>query len=111
VFLSLSSVGQLYNTKSIPIKVVSESQYILGIGNQEESMFLDVLTYLENNTSIRVYAVCEQHRVIGVKVMDNVYRSYDVINELLISQYPSLLLYRKNDTIFKLDCKDEIAKQ
>lgn len=111
LFLGLSSFGQLYNTATSPIKVTNELNYILGIGNQEENMFFDVLNNLQDNVSIKVYAVCESHHIIGITVQDNEYESYDVIHDLLMNKYPTLILYRKKGSILKNDCKDEILKQ
>ena len=89
----------------------TESRYIIGIGNEEMSMFKDVLANLQNSSTLKVYAVCETHRIIGITVQNSAYKSYDVLRDQLLSEFPDILLFQKNDSIFNLDCKNEILKQ
>ncbi len=89
----------------------TESKYIIGIGNEEISMFNDVLANLQNTPNLKVYAVCETHRVIGITVQNSAYKSYDVLRDELFNKFPTILLFQKDDTILNVDCKDEILKQ
>ena len=88
-----------------------ETKYIIGIGNEEIGMFNDVLANLQNSSTLKVYAVCETHRIIGITVQNSAYKSYDVLRDQLLNDYPTLLLLKKDETIFNLDCKNEILKQ
>lgn len=90
----------------------TESRYVIGIGNEGEmSMFNDVLANLQNSSTLKVYAVCETHRVIGITVQNSAYKSYDILRDQLLSEFPTILLFQKDDSIFNLDCKNEILKQ
>lgn len=110
LFTTLIS-AQTSRTSSSISPSINVTKYIIGIGNEESKMFYDVLNDLQNSTSIKVYAVCETHRVIGVTVQNNEFKSYDVLRDQLLSEYPEVLLFRKDETILNLDCKDEILKQ
>lgn len=74
-------------------------------------MYFEVLGNLQNNTAIKVYAFCETHRIIGITVENNDYKSYDEVRNELVNEYPALLLFRKDNSIFSLDCKEETLKQ
>jgi hypothetical protein len=110
---SLSSIGQVYNTAFVPDKVKRENvtEYIIGIGNQDKNIFLSVFEDLKTDAAINIYAVCETNRIFGISVQNSEYKSYDEVRDNLINMYPDILLFRKNNTIFSKDCKDEILKQ
>lgn len=111
--LSISTLGfsQLTSNnirETVPVK--SES-FVIGIGNAGSDMYNNVLDYLQNDNAISVYAVCESHHIIGIKVTNSAYKSYDLVRDLLMNEYPDILLNRKDDAIFTKDCSDEIKKQ
>ena len=109
LLISISTIGQTHN--EIPVALDGESKYIIGIGNSEQNMFFDVLQYLQNSAIIKVDAICETHRVIKIKVLNSNYKSYEMISIQLLDEFPALLLFRKEDSIFTTDCKGEILKQ
>ena len=110
---SLNGYAQLLS--NIPEIQVSENNtdvtYVIGIGNLDLSAYNDVLNYLENDVATQVYATCNMHRIIGFRVLNNGYKSYDVIRDHLLNTFNDLLLLRKDDAIFTKDCSDEILKQ
>ena len=113
LFISSFSYSQLLtlaNPSPTPNTVPSES-YVIGIGNSEIEMYADILDYLQNKEAVEVYAVCESHHIIGFRVLNSVYKSYDIIRDQLQLDYPELILLRKNETIFTKDCSEEILKQ
>ena len=87
------------------------TKYTIGIGNQESKMFFDVLAKVQNTSAIKVIAVCETNSIIGIEVENSEYKSYDEVSHFLVSEFPDISLYRKEETIFNLDCKNEILKQ
>ena len=111
MLFSLSAVAQVDKTAPVVNQLKTESRYVIGIGNQEIGMFKDVLANLQNSSTLKVYAVCETHRIIGITVQNSAYKSYDVLRDQLLSEFPTILLFRKDDSIFNLDCKNEILKQ
>jgi len=111
MLFSLSAVAQVDKTAPVVNQLKTESRYVIGIGNQEIGMFNDVLANLQNSSTLKVYAVCETHRIIGITVQNSAYKSYDVLRDQLLNDYPTLLLLKKDETIFNLDCKNEILKQ
>ena len=111
MLFSLSAVAQVDKTAPVVNQLKTESRYVIGIGNQEIGMFKDVLANLQNSSTLKVYAVCETHRIIGITVQNSAYKSYDVLRDQLLNDYPTLLLLKKDETIFNLDCKNEILKQ
>lgn len=86
-------------------------KYVIGIGNDDEKMFLEVLDFLRNTSGAKVTAMCESQNIIAVTVTQNAFKSYDVLRDLLLAEHSSLLLLRKENTILINDCKDEILKQ
>lgn len=107
VGVSAQNIEEDNQLQSIP---EAETKYIIGIGNEDISMFNDVLAKLRTNSTLRVYEVCETHRVIGVSVQNSAYKSYDVLRDQLLSEFPDILLFQKNDSIFNIECKNEILK-
>lgn len=89
----------------------AKSNYIIGIGNEDISMFNDVLISLQSNSTLKVYAICETHRAIGITVQNSAYKSYDVLRDQLLNEFPDIIVLKKDDSIFNLDCKNEILKQ
>ena len=110
-FSSLSAVAQVDKTATVVNQPKTESRYVIGIGNQEIGMFNDVLANLETSSTLKIYAICETHRVIGITVQNSDYKSYDVLRDQLLNDYPTLLLFQKDNSILNLDCKNEILKQ
>ena len=94
--------------ESNPIK---NNSYVIGVGNSDNSVYENILSFLQNNTAIDVYAICHSHNIIGFEVLNNEYKSYDVIRDLLESEFESLILLRKNESILTKDCSAEILKQ
>ena len=112
ILLFTVSVFAQTNKVALPIEpTINSSKYIIGIGNEDTKLFNNVLTDLQANANIKVYAYCERNKIIGLVVNNNGYKSYDVVRDFLLSEYPSIALYRKEETILNLDCKDEILKQ
>lgn len=106
------SVFAQTNKAVLPIEpTINSSKYIIGIGNEDTKLFNNVLTDLQANTNIKVYAYCEQNKIIGLVVNNNGYKSYDEVRDFLLNEYPDIALFRKEETILNLDCKDEIIKQ
>lgn len=98
------------NRTESAIGAIKTSNYIIGIGNPDQKMFLDVFDYTKTIVGSRIYAVCETQQVIGITVRNNEFKSYDVLRDLLLSQFPTLMLFRKDDSILNNDCKNEILK-
>lgn len=103
--------AQTNRTSSSISPSINVTKYVIGIGNVESKMFYDVLNVLQNSSSIKVYAVCETQQVLGVIVNNYTYKGYDEVRDFLLNEYPDIQLYRKDETILNLDCKDEILKQ
>lgn len=109
-FYAKSQVGTTTRTQDLIISGAS-ANYVVGIGNEEEKMFLDVLALIRNTNGVKVTFVCESQSVVAVTVIQNAFKSYDVFRDLLLAEYSNLLLFRKDNTILVNDCKDEILKQ
>jgi len=90
----------------------ANNKFIIGIGNSDVNVYKNVLTYLEDDPSINVYAICDAHHIIGFKINNsNANNSYDFIRDNLLNQFEDLILNRKDDSIFKKDCRNELEKQ
>lgn len=87
------------------------TDYIIGIGNADSKMYFEVLNYIKNEDGLRVFTSCETQQILGVVVKNSTFKSYDVLRDLLLTQYPTLLLFRKDSSILANDCKNEILKQ
>ncbi len=116
IFISLflvSFCAEAQTNKTTPpiASSISTTNYVIGIGNQDLKLFLEVLNYTKTTLGSRVYAVCETQQVVGIVVRDREFKSYDVLRDALLDQFPTLMLLRKDDTIFNLDCKNETLKQ
>lgn len=98
-------------TSLIVNQTKGRTKYTIGIGNQESKMFFDVLAKVQATTAIKVIAVCETNSIIGIEVENSAYKSYDEVSHFLVSEFPDISLYRKEETILNLDCKNEILKQ
>ena len=111
LLLSISGFSQLTSNTTKEASPTKGSQYVIGIGNYESGIYNKVIEYLKNDTKIQVYAVCESHRIIGFKTINNIYKSYDIVRDLLLSYFIDLNIQRKDDSIFSNECLDEIKKQ
>ena len=111
LFITKIGHSQIIATTSQNSNTVQSETYIIGIGNSDNSLYNDVLNYLQNASTIDVINSCQSHKVISFKVLNSEFKSYDVIRNHLKDLYDNLILLRKNEDIFSLDCKDEIKKQ
>ena len=107
----MKGYSQEKSTNNLPVSQIKTEEYVFGIGNKEFKIYADVLTDLQNDQNVLVYAYCETHQIIGVKVIDNAYKSYDAFRDFLLNKYPGIMLFRKDGSIFSKDCKNEILKQ
>ena len=110
LLLSISVFSQLTSNTTKEVSPIKGSQYVIGIGNYESGIYNKVIEYLKNDTKIQVYAVCESHRIIGFKTINNAYKSYDIVRDHLQNEYENLILLRKSEAILTKDCRDEILK-
>lgn len=99
------------NKASNPSLSINTTKYVIGIGNDDAKMYNEVLTDLQTNETIKIYAYCEKDRIIALIVNNNDFKSYDYVRDFLLREYPDILLFRKNETILNLDCNDQISKQ
>jgi len=112
ILLFLNGISQStssYNSENQTI--TKKNSYVIGIGNSDNSEYNKVLTYLQEDNAIEVYATCKSHNTIGFVVQTNTYKSYDVVRDNLLNEFERLKLYRKDDSIFSEDCSNEIKKQ
>lgn len=111
IILTISGYSQPPSSTTKKNQSIKVSQYVIGIGNYESVFYNKVLQYLKTDTKIEVYAICESHRIIGFKTTNNTYKSYDVVRDLLLTEFYGIKLSRKDDSILINECKDEILKQ
>lgn len=113
MFLVTTSSLFAQTEKSPDVSVSTNvTKYVIGIGNDDDDkMYNEVLNYIKSEGGLRVYATCETQQILGVVVKNSTFKSYDVLRDLLLTQYPTLLLFRKDSSILANDCKDEILKK
>jgi hypothetical protein len=118
IFLSIMFAGLIGFSQTLPtpgtaidINSINTKKFIIGVGNSGSDIYNNVLEFLQNDNAITIYAVCEGHHIIGFEAKKDIYKSYDEVRDLLISEYPEIVLNKKDDTIFTKDCSDEIKKQ
>ena len=108
---SQSNNKSLKNNINNDGSVLVWEKYVIGIANSDDELFNSILNDLKNDAAINVYAVCNEHHIIGFNAHRNTYKSYDIIRDHLQNKYFELTLLRKDESIFSKDCSDEILKQ
>lgn len=111
VLLFTTSLFAQTNKASAVSLSANTTKYIIGIANEDNKLFNEVLADLQESGNIRVNAYCERNKVIALTVSNNDFKSYDFIRDFLLGEYPTIALFRKEETILNLDCKDQISKQ
>lgn len=88
------------------------TEYVIGIGNAESSLYLDILKTLQSkNKAMEIFATCESHQIIGIHVKNNYFKSYDEVVDMIMDHYPAAELHRKKKDVLYIECKDETLKQ
>lgn len=112
MIVAMIGYGQLQKNNTTPIETEKKvEKYIIGIGNDEPSIYKSILEYLQNSSYVKVGRYCYLHQIIEVKVLNEEFKNYDEFLVYLKFEFDSLMIYRKDDSIFTKDCQDEILKQ
>ena len=86
------------------------TKFVIGIGGTFD-VYNDVIIFLKDCPYVKIYALCETHQIIGVKILDVKLKDFQDFERYLEKSLGYINLFQKDDKIFLLDCKDEILKQ
>jgi len=85
-------------------------KFVIGIGNNVE-MFYDVLEFIEKSPFCKTYAYCEIHQIIGVYIYDVDLKDFEKFKYYIQLNFDEVFIFRKDESIFSKECKEEILKQ
>ncbi len=99
------------NNLADPIKDGAQyANYVLGVGDKDYSSFESLKAFLDAEDGVKIQKSCPTHQVLLVEVNNAEYKSYDVLENTILSQFPLINLHRKSEDIFDMECNQESLK-
>lgn len=83
-------------------------KYVIGIGNDNPTMYYKVVEYLQKSPYVKVYRECFVTQAIGVEVVNKEFKNYEEFVVYLKFEFDDLMLYKKDENIFTKECENEV---